>query len=149
MTDIRGVKPPISKSEIGLVEKRLGFDIPPEYKIFLLKTNGGIPYPGSVKYDGEYYDCVAYFYSAGNDNSSNDLFRNLEEYRGVVPSHYLAIAESPGGNLYCLSLKNEDYGSVYFWEHDEANYDGETREENMILLAPSLTKFIDELYEEK
>ncbi len=149
MTEIVDSQLPLTVKEVEDVELKLGYELPSEYRIFLQKTNGGIPKPDAVKHEGEYWDYVAYFYAVRNGLYADDLFRNLEEYREMVPSHYLPIGESPGGNLYCLSLKNKDFGAVYFWDHDEANYDGEPWEENMTLLAKSLSEFTEGLYVEK
>ena len=137
----------MKEREIPLIEKRLGFKLPSQYREFLLKNNGGTPRPDTVPYEGEYFDYVALFYAIRNNAYSNDLFRNIEEYKKYILSHYLPIAESPGGDVYCISLKSEDYGSIYYWDHEEANYDGDPWEENMIKLANSLTDFLESLYE--
>lgn len=146
MTKISESQPSLTEKEVENVVKKLAFEIPIEYREFLQQTNGGIPVPDAVKHEGKYWDNVSCFYSVRNNLCSDDLFRNIEEYKEMLPSHYLPIGESPGGNLYCLSLRSEDFGSVYFWDHDEANYDGEPWEENMTLLASSLPVFINSLY---
>lgn len=147
--EIKDQEESLSESAIPAIEKRLGFSLPNEYRDFLKISNGGSPVPDAVKYEGEYFDYVSMFYSVRRNAYSNDLFRNIEEYRELIPSHYLPIGESPGGDVFCLSLKNEDYGAVYYWNHEEANYDGEPWEMNMIKLAASFNEFLDSLYEEK
>ncbi len=37
----------------------------------------------------------------------------------------LPIALAEGGNLVCLSVANDDFGSVHFWDHEaEAEEEG-------------------------
>jgi len=148
MTVINESEPPLTDKEIEIIHKRLGYKLPDEYRQFLQVSNGGVPSPDAVRHDGEYYDYVSCFYAVRNNAYSNDLFVNIEEYKDLILSHYLPIGDSPGGNVYCISLKAEDFGAVYFWDHDEANYEGEPWEFNMTLLSPSFNKFIESLYSE-
>ena len=140
---------PLNESDIGRIEERLELTLPKEYREFLLKNNGGKPIPDTVKYEGEYFDYVSFFYAARFNTYGDDLFRNVEEYNEYILPHYLLFGESPGGDVYCLSLKAEDLGAVYYWDHEMANYDGEPWEENMIKLAPSLNEFLAGLYSEE
>ena len=144
---IQNQETPLKDREIPVIEKRLGFKLPEQYKAFLLKNNGGTPSPDTVPYNGEYFDYVSLFYAVRTNAYSNDLFRNIEEYKEYILDHYLPIAESPGGDVYCISLKTDDYGAIYCWDHEEANYGGEPWEENMIKLANSLNEFLESLYE--
>ncbi len=140
---------PLNDKDIERIEKRLKVKLPNEYREFLLKSNGGKPVPDTVKHDGEYFDYVSYFYGARFNTYADDLFRNVEEYSEYILPHYLPIADSPGGDVYCLSLKPEDYGSIYYWDHEMANYDGDPWEENMVKLAGSLNVFLAGLYEQE
>ena len=140
---------PLDMEDIRRVEGKLGFNIPEEYRDFLLRNNGGKPIPNAVKYEGEYFDYVACFYGARFNTYADDIFRNVEEYNEYILPHYLPIADSPSGNVYCLSLKSTDFGAVYCWDHETANYGGEPWEENMIKLAGSLNEFFAGLYNEQ
>lgn len=139
---------PLNENDIERIEKEIGIKLPPEFQSFLLKYNGGKPKPDAVRYSGDYFDFVAFFYGERFRSYASDLIPSVAFYKELIPNHYLPIGESPGGDVYCLSLKNEDYGSVYYWDHEIANYDGEPWEENLIKLSISLSEFIDDLYEE-
>ncbi|VUD46301.1 hypothetical protein TDB9533_00796 [Thalassocella blandensis] len=139
----------LKTSDIEIIEKKLGITLPKDYRKFLLQNNGGKPIPDAVKLEGEYFDYVACFYGIRSSNYSDDLFRNVREYDGYIPPHYLPIGESPGGDIYCLSLIAEELGAVYYWDHELANYEGDPWEENMIKLAPALTEFLAGLYHEQ
>ena len=145
---ITGSYTPLNEADIKNIEAKLDLSLPLEYQEFLLKNNGGKPSPDAVKYEGEYFDFVSCFYGARFNTYSDDIFRNREEYKEYILPHYLAIGDSPGGDIYCLSLKEQDYGAVYYWDHELANYDGEPWEENMVKLANSLTEFLAGLYSE-
>ena len=144
--DIVNSYSPLNPGDIDRIENRLGFNLPREYREFLLRNNGGKPISDAVKHEGEYFDYVACFYGVRFNTYSDDLFRNLEEYRDYILPHYLPIGDSPGGDVYCLSLKDSDSGAVYYWDHEMANYGGEPWEDNMIRLAGSLTEFLAGLY---
>lgn len=55
----------------------------------------------------------------------------------------LPIAEDDLGNLYLLSLRNKDYGKIYFWDHElESETLEAPTENNLTILGYSFTKFI-------
>ena len=138
----------LNEKDIERIEAEIGLNLPVVYREFLLRHNGGKPKPDAVRYNGDYFDYVGFFYSEQFRSYASDLIRSIASYKELIPSHYFPIGESPGGDVYCLSLKKEDYGSVYYWDHEIANYDGEPWEENMIKLANTLSEFIEGLYEE-
>ncbi len=149
MTEFIGTQKPLTDGELDVVESRLGFSLPYDYREFLKSVNGGKPILDTVELNGEYFDYVGELFSVRNNMYSNDIFRNIEEYRGYLLEHYLPIGNSPGGDIYCISTKQEEFGAVYYWDHEEANYDGEPWEDNMIKLSSSFSEFVDNLYSEK
>lgn len=50
-----------------------------------------------------------------------------------------------GGNLFCFSVREFDFGAVYYYDH-EFEY-GEDPEEHITWLAESLTAFLNALTE--
>ena len=135
----------ISPTDLEKVENKVGYQLPQEYKSFLLKHNGGRPLLDAVRYKNEHFDFVAYFYAIRGEMYHDDLARQIGEHEDMIPEGYLPIAESPGGDVFCISLKESTMGAIFHWDHEEANYDGEPWEYNMTKLAPSLTKFIEGL----
>lgn len=127
--------------ELLAVEERIGFSLPSEYKDFLLKFNGGRPALDGVRHDGEHFDFVGYFYAIRGDMYHDDLVRQLGEHKDMIPKGYLPFGESPGGDVFCISMKEPAIGAVYHWDHEEANYEGEPWEYNMTKLSPSLAQF--------
>jgi len=137
----------LSRSDIKALESDLSIDFPPEYVEFLQEYNGGRPFPDGVKVNGDHFDFIGHLYAIRKELAHDDLARNIEEYKDMILGHYLPFGESPGGDVYCLSLKPEEFGFVYHWDHEEAIYEGEPWEYNMTQLATSFNQFLAELYE--
>ena len=135
----------ISDSDLLNVESDLGFKLPDDYRSFLLQHNGGRPVLAGVRYENEHFDFVGYFYGVRGETYHDDLIRQYKEHMGMIPLGYLPIADSPGGDAFCISLKEPSIGAIFHWDHEEANYDGEPWEYNMTKLAPSLAVFLAEL----
>ena len=135
----------INLHDLTKVEDEIGYKLPCEYKTFLLRHNGGRPVLDGVKHKNEHFDYVGYFYAILDDTYHDDLLRQIKEHKGMIPQGYLPFGESPGGDVFCLSLREYELGSIYHWDHEEANYDGEPWEYNMTKLSASLNQFISEL----
>ena len=96
---------PLSPNDLAEVEAKVGRPLPKEYKSFLLKHNGGRPVLDSVSHNGEHFDFIGHFYAVRGEMYYNDLVRQIGEHEGMIPKGYLPIGESPGGDVFCLSLK--------------------------------------------
>jgi hypothetical protein len=56
------------------------------------------------------------------------------------------VAHAPGGNLICLSLREEDRGTVWFWDHEQEAEEGDPpREDNLTMVAESFDEFASRL----
>lgn len=139
--------------EIEKFEQLIQSKLPDDYKQFLLKYNGGRPVKNECfKYvetwDGQSRNTssgVEWFSSMFNDiKSSNNILK------GRLPHEMLAIADGFCGNIICLCIKGDNYGKVYYWDHEyEADEDEEPWYENVYLIANSFADFINSLYEYK
>ncbi len=130
------------------IEQFFRFKLPQSYKLFLYKSNGGVTKnkffllrnnvkEGSVldRLFGltakQYYNMLVYY----------------RDYSTRIPINTLPIGCDPGGNIILLSVKGEDYGKVYFWDHemetDPPDYS------NLTLIADSFDEFINGLKSEE
>lgn len=138
----------LTKQDISRTELELGFSLPPQYKEFLLKNNGGYPEPDAFPIQDNPSDdhgLVHYFLCIKPGDVYN-LVNYATLFLGRVPKNLLPIAVDPGGNLICLSVAGADRGRVYFWEHEEESQEGETPGyENVYLVANSFDEFLDSL----
>ena len=147
MIEVKDSYKTIFRKDIGRLEKDLSINFPDEYVEFILKHNGGCIFPDGVKVNGEHFDFVSHLYAIRNEMAYDDLLTKINEYSGMILEHYLPFGESPGGDVFCFSLLQNEFGSVYHWDHEQANYDGDPWEYNMTLLASSFNEFIESLYE--
>lgn len=65
----------------------------------------------------------------------------------AIPNRLIPFADDDGGNLFCFSAGETDYGAIYYYDH-EFEY-GEDPEEHVTYLADSITTFINSLVEEE
>ncbi|MCX7570162.1 SMI1/KNR4 family protein [Tumebacillus sp. DT12] len=138
----------LTPEELVAAEQRLKVVFPTDFREFLLKHNGGRPTPNKFDFidtNGESSNSQIDFFFAifeGHiDNLEIEYRARVEEDR-LLP-HFVPIANDPFGNLICLSVRSEDLGKVYFWDHEiepeTAGY------ENMSLIADSFTEFLGKL----
>ncbi len=130
-------EPPASEESIQRLERRIGDPLPAEYRDFLGQHDGG---PLDL-----------------NDRSVNEVFglgdgvpdfasmwNALDTYQERVPGWLLPVANDSFGNLFALSLRPDDRGTVWFWDHEkEADEDEPAAEDNISLIAPDWRTFLD------
>ncbi|MBN56850.1 SMI1/KNR4 family protein [Thalassolituus sp. UBA3500] len=137
----------LKRTDIKEAERELSVEFPPEYIEFLMRRNGGRPFPDGVRVNGEHFDFVGFLYAIREDSNHDDLEKNVKAYRGLILDYYLPFGESPGGDVYCLALRSEEFGAVYHWNHYEYDDEVEPSEFNMTKLAGSFNEFIEGLYD--
>jgi len=119
--------PPAPPGAIETVEARLEITLPDDYKEFLRRHNGGYVESNFFPAGG---GCghVRYLYSAGpnDDEYVDDLEGAARRYwppsrpGDPIDPSFLPIGEEDLGNVICLKVGGEDYGAVYFWDHELA-----------------------------
>ncbi|MBN2572387.1 MAG: SMI1/KNR4 family protein [Ignavibacteriales bacterium] len=131
--------------ELEAFEKRINIQLPSEYREFILKHNGGKPVSNSfnfIDFDGkESNSLVHYFFSIHNEKSFDNLELTYEYYinEDRIPSYMLPIASDPFGNYICISTKEENYGKIYFCDHEMDTND------NLCFISNSFNEFLNML----
>jgi hypothetical protein len=136
-------EPSTEKFDLAKLEVELGITISGEYASLLEAYNGSIVFDNGAIFrpkqkspvdsdDG--YQSLEMLYGLQGD--SNLLKRN-QMYRDQIPSGFVTIGESVGGNQICLSSNN---GKVYFWFHE-----AKTEEESLFEIADSIEIFLKSL----
>lgn len=140
-------KNPTTESEIASLEKRLNITLPNQYRDHILKYNGGYPSKECFDTQGGGRSKIHYFYAIYNGKYSNfeNTYTKFKIKQNRLLPHIFPIAHDEGGNQICISIGENDYGYVYFWDHEEE--DDEPSYENMYLIANSLNEFLDNLFE--
>ena len=136
--------PKINENEIVKQEIYFKCEFPEDYKKFLLEYNGGIPEKTLIYFsnDGGIIDLFFGFC----DDDIYGLRKNNASYLNRKPSNMMPIACDPGGNLFLMSIRGNDYGSIYFWDHEfEVEDDQEADYSNLTFVAKSFTDLINNL----
>ncbi|GIM95621.1 SMI1/KNR4 family protein [Paractinoplanes toevensis] len=130
---------PASEQQIGELEQRLGAPLPDDYRAYLAEQNGGRLASND--------QAAKTIFSLGNDQPNYaSMNYMLNTYAGRVPPWLLPIVQDEYGNLFGVSLRPEDKGSVWFWDHEEEADEGEPpTEDNIVRKADNWTGFLDSL----
>lgn len=151
---IRNSECPLTSATLKDVEDRLGFELPDDYRNFLLKHNGGQPQPSvfHFKYEsGRYADsCIDWFLAVyhGEHDNFETYYEMYKGERMRLPPELVPIAHDPGGNLICISVIGFRKGAVFFWDHEKEVGDGESPSyKNIHLIADSFAAFIAKVTE--
>jgi hypothetical protein len=148
---ITGSSGQLTDREIDYAEKRLGRFIPPAYRKFLLKYNGGHPdlsdfRMAGVKNSTMQFGTVKWFLGINIPEETVNLDYVLETFQDRMPASMFPIARDPGGNLICIAVEGADAGKVFFWDHEYEAEDGEPpTDRNIYIIADSFDQFLDML----
>jgi hypothetical protein len=147
---IKDAEAPVSAAQLDALEDRLGTVLPPEYRAWLLRFNGGRPDPARFRYKyerGAYTDSSVAWFFAVHDGPYENFERKYRAFKLLqrrLPEHLVPIAGDPFGNMICMSFGGEDKGKIYFWDHEEEP--AEPSYDNCHLIADSFDEFITGLH---
>lgn len=133
--------------DLDRIEKEFHIKIPEAIREHFLSYNGGYPErPVFVCENGDTY-IVDYFMTIeGAKEGMEESIRLLRDDE-ILPGWLIPFADEEGGNLFCFSVRESDYGAIYYYDH-EFEY-GEEPEEHVTYVAESLTVFINSLVEDE
>ena len=152
-----GYKPFVSTDQyestsLAKLSEIIGHQVPEDYLQFLAE----FPNTGVISTDivcsgiasspwapsGSYAISILY---ASCSNTSYDLInRRRNPYDAWdFGEEFLVIGDDVGGNLFCLDLKKESFGKIYFWDHEHME-----TETGFYLVANDFTSFISSLRRE-
>jgi len=140
----------IDKKDIEKLEEKYGFTFPEEYKIFLLKNNGGIP--SNIYFstkNGKIFDILTRFFPI-DINDEYSLQSEIEEItlEGLLPKELIPIAITVGdSDRVLLSITGKNYGKVYHWNWGAEDEKAEASYEFIEPVADSFNEFLDLLAE--
>ena len=125
---------PISESQLKTLEEELKITLPDDYKRFLLEVNASIikTYQFIVNDRDFYFGSFRPFF-AEKGLTLKSFHMQMREHLG---GEYFSFASDHSNQLFLISLKEKDYGKIYFYRFDLELEDG------LILLANSFSEFI-------
>jgi hypothetical protein len=137
--------PTISEIDLARFERDANLALPADYRKFLLKHNGGRPFPADfmLTLENETVHSRIHFFFGLNDPMESCCLRwNLELTKETRPAGTLPIASDEGGNRLYLRWNRPDAGSVHFGPTPS---DG--RNVRLVRICGSFTEFLDRLEE--
>lgn len=142
----------ITPLELTEFEIELKARLPADYRNFLLTHNGGKPTPGifDVDIDGfKNTTAVRRFLCLGDgDFEEYSLRKYLRKYRARLPANLLAIANELSASKICISIAGNDFGIIYFWDHNWEVTERTPDYENVHFLAENFNAFLEILYDD-
>ena len=109
----------ITEADIATFEAAIGASFPGDYRAFLLQHNGGY-FPADVCiHPGEnnpQFSSLSMLYGLKTDDYS-DLQMNNRRLDNL-PTGFVAIGGDDFGNKICLVTLQQDFGSVWKWDHE-------------------------------
>lgn len=136
--EVFNVDKKVEKGELEELEELLGERLPQEIKEHYIKYNGGYPkFSKHTDIEGEEYE-VNYFLTVKGYRGISSV---KELLRDVIPTRLIPFADEEGGDLFCISVRGEDIGEIYYYNHED---DGE---ESVTKISNSFKEFFNNLEE--
>lgn len=135
-----------TQEAVNKFEQYVGFEIPADYKQFLLGFNGGTTSVQNAKFYVEALDTFVpldVLYGLDIDNDQMDLQKIHEEHKEGLHTNCIIIGnDTYAGKI--LLIDNEEEQGIYFW--DQGWYaDPSSQDENIYKVAESFQSFIEGL----
>lgn len=135
----------LSLEELTDFENTNQIELPEDYKKFLLDYNGGKPLKAKLKTPAT---VVTYILGMHNGDYYASLYKHINQFLNRLPLSTFPIATDPFGNLFIMSLHPDNYGQVFFWEHEgEPEVQDGHYVDNVSYVALSFADFIKKLVE--
>ena len=109
---------PTTREDLLQFEKNLGKKLSESMLNFYLQYNGGQPCVSGVHDDKHLFPFNA-FYSLEEMEKTLNWFDDEVVPAGFKAKDFLHFAYDPGSGNYALSLREEDYGKVYYYVLEE------------------------------
>ena len=145
MIRTREAASPVKENDIASFERAHGIVLPPAYRQFLLKRNGGRPERDRCIIPNFPPDPIArihFFFGLGYDIDGYDLAWNRKLYSAP---EFLVIATTEGADTFCIGVAGEYCGQVFFWDGGG----DETNEHRLHRVANSFEEFINGLFRDE
>lgn len=144
MLQIHNPGPQLEEGDVREVEVRLGAPLAPEYRAFLLGSNGGIPSPDCVTISKYGETDVQVIFGIGRAVRTSCISWNLDALKDRLLSGLLPIACDSGGNVFCLSYSGSSCGEIVYLDL-ESVYGEYDVKAPLYLVAPSFNDFLSSL----
>jgi hypothetical protein len=114
---------PATIDQIDRLEKRIEVNLPPLYKDFLIKYNGGV-FNESLFEEATLGVLVASYFLPISESHENSMESEISFFLKEIGGGYIPIAIDPGGNYFLIGCEKDNFDGIYFWLHDRTFKDG-------------------------
>ncbi len=134
----------LSDEELNDFELTNNMKLPNDYRQFLLANNGGKPTKQANKSPET---IVTYILGMHNGDYYASLYRHIDMFAKRIPFSTFPIATDSFGNLFLLSVHSENYGQIFFWDHEgEPEIQDGHYVDNVSFVADSFAEFMNKLH---
>lgn len=106
------------KEFVDKLEHQYECILPEEYRCFLFREPTDIAKNNNKHFITKDHFFTVHHFLCDSTDYSLSFFSKNRVYKGRIPENMIAIASSPSGNLFILSVKGVDYGKIYYWNHE-------------------------------
>jgi hypothetical protein len=152
----------ITEEHVIHFEQQIGARLPEEYRQFLIRYNGGQFEKKDIRFFNHFTETKQF----ADLNCLHGISSENNKMMGVVlqssssrqPPQVIVIGNNSGTGLFCLAVRGENYGKIYFWdaqiiygyiEEEEEASEAERDMNNVFWLADSFHEFIEKLEEDR
>ena len=126
------------EEDILELERTVGSKLPHDYKAFLKDTNGGYIRINVEFPVGQEKAFLHMIYGIGYVGKSYSLSETLSNIPELLADKLLPIACDPLNSQICISLRERDFGEVYYWDWTKKD-----QGDNVTPVANSFSQFIE------
>lgn len=135
----RGPAYPATFDDVARLELQVGVALPGDYKQHALSTGGG-----RMQANTQAVQTIFSLSDAAPDWAR--MSEAVETFQYRVPEWLVPVARDEYGNLFALSVRGNDLGAVWFWDHEEEADEGEPPStDNISRVAAGWTQFLGAL----
>lgn len=142
---LQDAQSPASLDSIEEFELKVGCRLPPDYRHFLRRCNGG-SLPSDWGYEFRSSDLppdfreVRLVHLGGLRNEPElSLLHQFEQHKPLLPDDLLWIGDDGAGNAICIGVRGVRADRIYFWDRALATNDDERA---TVLIAPFFLQFL-------
>lgn len=133
----------LSNEELSDFELANKIQLPDDYRQFLLTHNGGQP---TRKINKIPDTVVTYILGMHNGDYYASLYKHVDMFSNRIPFSAIPIATDAFGNLFLMSIHEENYGQIFFWDHEgEPEIQDGHYVDNVSFVSDSFSGFVDKL----
>lgn len=137
--------PAISDFDISAIESDLGVIFPNDFRAHYLSANGGYPEADIYKWSDGSLTTINTFFSIMYEGftSLEKTYKNLILSEKYLPIGIIPFCTDDGGNFFCISCRERDYGYVYYCNND--NYNMLNNEDSLIKIEENFASFLENI----